>query len=222
MRLFVCFLATSLFYTLHAQQTGAYDDGSNSYFPNEVFSLSVSPLALVDIYNGSAYKAGISFRPVSRMRITADAGGYVPSITEAISDFNEMRGYHFRASIGIPSGHTKHGFGYGLAYQYKKQEFSFQNRTLSIPQDYTAFVNKYAHSYNAYISGDLHFGWRWYLELRLEAGIRYREINNSQNDLIEDTEDWNNSLFNGRIINTKGILPNVSVSVRMNFTPWLD
>ena len=73
----VAIVATSSFISF-GQKMGAYDHGNpDYYYPAEIFSISASPLALVDFYNGSAYKAGISFRPSREYRITADGGGYL-------------------------------------------------------------------------------------------------------------------------------------------------
>lgn len=202
-----------------SQNTGAYDDGSRDYYsPNEILSISASPLALIDTYNGSAYKLGVSFRPVYWMRLSADAGGYLKQFSNTITLFDGMSGYHFRSSIGIPSGALDNDIGFGLSYYYKRQAFSYEGRTVTDPMDYIGNVTKFAHSYNAYISGDVELSSRFYIELRAEVGVRYREITNSHSHLVRDTDGWVDSWFSGRIINQKRFIPNFNISVRLNYS----
>lgn len=218
--LFIILLISCYSFT---QRTAAYDDGSRDiYYPDEVLSVSVSPLALVDPYSGSAYKLGVTFRPIPKIRISADGGGYLPNFTQRITGFDNMNGYHFRTAIGVPSYATNSDIGYGVSYEYKRQDFTYNGRTLTNPTEYTGIVNKFAHSYNGFVSIDLCFGWRFYIELRAEIGLRYREITNSHSLLVEDTEGWAESRYSGRIMNQKQFMPNFGASIRLNYSLWLD
>ncbi|GAB5418324.1 MAG: hypothetical protein Crog4KO_15720 [Crocinitomicaceae bacterium] len=201
---------------------GAYDDGTRAaYYPDEILSIAVSPLALIDSYNGSAYKLGFSLRPSRSLRLTADAGGYVPGLSSSVSDFDNLSGYHFRSSFGLTSASNASGHAFGLSYQYKRQDFTYEGKTVPSPIDYVGAVSKYAHSYNLYYARDLRLGLRFFLEFRAEAGVRYREIFNSHNDLVSDTEGWRDSWFSGRITNQKRLIPNFAITVRLNYSVWL-
>lgn len=204
---------------LFGQNQGAWDDGVREYnTPSERLSVAVSPLALLDVYSGSAYKAGISMRPFLWLRVTADAGGYLPAVTEVFTTFSNMKGYHFRGSIGWVDYFNQ--FGLGLSYQYKKQDFNFTATSVSDSLEYTGHVSKFAHCFNVTGNINLPISQRLFVEIRADLGVRYRDIFNTQSDLVDNSYDWQDSWFSERIKNKQAFMPNIAVAVRLNYTLW--
>lgn len=181
-------------------------------------SISVSPFALLDVYNGASYKAGLTYRPFSYVRFTADGGGYWPQLTKKLTLWNDMKGYNFRTSLGLFFGYLSE-YSLGLEYQYKTQSFNYNDSVPSLPE-FNAQVDKEVHVFNIYGAYDLWISNRIYLELRCGLGVRYRDIFNTRSDDVSSSVYWRDSMNQGRITTTKSIMPNLNFAVRLNYTFW--
>lgn len=207
--------------SLNAQYVGAYNDGSRRYeTTRENLSLSISPLALLDVYSGSAYKAGISIRPYSSIRITADAGGYLMGMAQRMSLWRNLKGYHFRGTVGLLGGYMSE-WSLGLEYQYKKQSFSYLDSVPDQPE-FTSYVDKFVHVGNVFLACQVEIMPRIYVEIRGALGVRYRDIFNTRSDAVSESVYWRDSMNQGRITNKQSLMPNVSLAVRLNYILWLD
>jgi hypothetical protein len=200
-----------------SQQTGAYYMPRSEDLPRERLSLSISPLALVDTYSGSAYKAGITFCP-SIFRISADAGGYLPNLSQKISFWNDLKGYHFRTSVGLYPGRLNQ-WHFGFEYQYKKQSFNYDDSIPNMPE-FNAEVRKFVHVGNIYMGYNAEITRSLYLEVRGGIGVRYRDIFNTRSDDVSNSVYWYDSMNQGRITNKQSLMPNLSLSVRLNYILW--
>jgi len=197
-----------------------YDDGSDRYYATERLSVSASPLALLDVYNGACYKAGFSFRPMNFLRVSADFGGYWPQLTEKIALWKGMKGFNFRTSAGLFLGSFT-DLHLGLEYQYKTQDFNYNDSIPNMPA-FNGQVNKYVHVFNVYGSYDLFLSNRFYIEFRGGLGIRYRDIYNTHSDVLGESVFWWDSMNQGRITTQKSIMPNLNFAIRLNYTFWMD
>lgn len=223
MRLVLIVILTATTFSSFGQQRGAYDDGTKVYYPYERFSISASPLALLQFYSGSAYKAGFSFRPDRKFRITADGGGFLRGMTSLLTPFDNMKGYHFRGTIGASEDFFPYTpIGFGVAYDHMRQNFNYNSRTKTDATDYTASVSKFSHLFNGYANLNLHFGWRFYVELRAEFGLGYYEVSNSHNELLNDSEGFESNWSRGRVEDRKEFNANIALNVRFNYSLWVD
>lgn len=192
----------------------AYGNGSDEELSREILSLSISPLAVIDVYNGSSYKAGISIQPFRPLRFTADFGSYFLRLGKNSLWFN-VKGYNFRASAGINLGYLS-PFSVGLEYQYKKEAFNY-NDSLPNEPGFTAKVNKFVHVFNAYLSYKVELTSRIYLELRGNLGLRYRNIHNTHSAELTNSVYWWDSMNTGRLTNKQSFMPNLNFAVRLNY-----
>lgn len=201
-------------------QVGAYNDGSSryDYRHNERFSLSASPLAIFDVYNGASYKGGITFNPLRRLRLTADIGAYWPTLTKVITTWEDMKGYNFRTSIGVDLSQDR-SLIIGLGYQFKTQDFNYFDSVPNQPE-FNALVNKKVHVFNVCASHVVPINDKFSLEARFALGVRYRETYNTQSATLENSVDWADSMTRGRITEGKSIIPNFQLMIRLNYTLW--
>ena len=112
--------------------------------------------------------------------------------------------------------------GFGFAYDHMRQNFNYNSRTKTDGTDYTASVSKFSHLFNGFANVNLHFGWRFYVELRAEIGVGYYEVNNSHNELLNDSEGFESNWSKGRVENRKEFAPNIALNVRVNYSLWVD
>ena len=201
-------------------QRGAYDYRTRNYDQydtTERIAIGISPLALLDTYNGSSYKGGISIKPIKSLRITADLGTYSPQLIRKLSFWDYLKGYNFRTSVGYYF-FMMGDLSLGLDYQYKKQNFNYTDTVPNQPS-FAAHVDKFVHVFNIYGSYDIDLAVNLYLEIRLNLGIRYREITNDQSDQLDDSVIWYDS-YSGRITQGKNFIPNINLAVRLNYVLW--
>ena len=215
------FLSFILFTFVASSQQGAYayrPRGFRKYEPSARIAIGVSPLALLDFYNGASYKGGISFKPVKILRFTADFGSYWPQLTKIITPWNDIQGYNFRASAGLYLSYTG-DISFGFEYQYKTQSFNYTDSVPNQPS-FVGNVNKLVHVFNLYVSYDWDLTRRVYVELRFNFGVRYRDITNDQSAQLENSVNWHDSLNQWRITQGKNFLANVNFAVRLNYVIW--
>ena len=210
------FMALASFGTY--SQRGAYNDGSRKAIPSEILSISISPLSLLDMYNGSSYKAGLTIRPLRNVRLSADAGGYWKQFSNKLSFWQDLKGYNFRASAGIYLGQLS-PISLGVEYSYKSQEFNYNDSVPDLP-GFTAHVNKFVHVFNVYGSFEQYFTNRFYIELRAGIGLRYRDIYNTHSDALSESINWWDSMTRGRITTMKKSMPNLNFAIRLNYILW--
>lgn len=188
----------------------------------KTLALSLSPCAMFDGYNGSAYKVGLSFKPFKNWRLSADGGSYLKGLSKTYAFLYDIKGLHLRTSVGYRSSKTGR-FNYGFAYNYRVQSF-LQNKIESGEILYTAEIDKKVHSINSFIGWDIYLGNSnsWYIEFRLEAGARSLHIRNSQNELIENPGFLVLRRFSRIHTNHSGVVPHAELAVRLNFLPWIN
>lgn len=220
MKTLVIFLFLFAHTVCHSQQAcAAYGngDGEPAYF-REVLSISVSPLALLDVYNGSSYKAGISIQPINALWFTADFGRYWSGFSSIMSPWDNVEGYNFRTSAGINWG-TMSPFGIGLEYEYKKASFTYFDSLPDLP-GFTASVNKFVHVFNIYGSYKVDLSQHFFLDLRVNLGVRYRDISNDHSDELNNSVFWWDSMNTGKLTNKQSLMPNLNFALRLNYVLW--
>lgn len=184
-------------------------------YPSEAVSINVSPLCLADVYNGSAYRFGAQFRPLKRMAIGGEGGGYIEPFTRTFTPFFHIKGYHYRARLAyFPKKYR--AWSFGVEYQFKHQEFSYSDSTETEPA-FEANVSKKVYGYNVFAAYDHRFTRRLFLDIQLGLGLRYREIFNTRSDVVGNTSTtfpWD-SMNTGRVTTGQNYLPNVTLAVRL-------
>lgn len=183
----------------------------------ERFSLNASPLSVLDMYNGSAYRFGAQYRLFNQFSIGAEGGGYIEPLTQALSGFFDIKGFHWRGRIShSPVKLTNWCFG--LEYQYKEQEFSYLDST-EAQNSFQAEVSKKVHCTNMFVAYDHHLTDRVFFDFQVGLGIRFRDVFNTQSDSVgEDSTlfPWD-SMNNGRVKTGESFLPNFSLTMRIGY-----
>jgi len=181
-------------------------------------SVNVSPLCLLDLYNGSTYRFGVQFRPMKRLSVGGDGGGYIESISKSLTPFFNISGYHYRIRLSYFPKNLSN-FSFGLEYQYKQQKFSYLDST-ETESEFKADVSKKVYCYNLFASYDHNFTDRFFIDFQLGLGLRYRDIYNTRSDVVGSTSivfPWD-SMNTGRVTTGQNLLPNITLAVRVGYS----
>ncbi len=139
-------------------------------------ALQISPLALIDFYNGSSYKLGTTIRLTKSFFFSADFGGY-------FRNFNVYRNYKgfnsdFRIRYQFPDSYS----GISINYFYKQQSFDYPDH-LTDPDNTPIIVHtkKYVNCINFNYEHWIPFlsNERAYLTIIVGAGVRFRNVHSS-------------------------------------------
>ncbi len=216
-RIFFCLiLICKTFSSAAAQQTDSHD--FTDTISSGGISVNISPLCMLDAYNGSAYRLGLQIKPLKFISLGADAGSYFDFLSEKVSVFYNMKGYHVRFRMAYYPKNIQN-FSFGLEYQFKQQSFSYFDSTLTEPA-FEAFVNKKVYGYALFAAYDYHFSNRFYVDFQFGTGFRYREIFNTRSDVVGNTSlawPWD-SMNTGRVKNGHNYIPNFTLAARFSYS----
>ena len=89
------------------------------------FGIRLAPLALVDFYNGSSYKAGFEIMITEKLAFTADIGGYFKNF----NGFKNYKGHNLDFALRYYSSKSSNGerLYISLNYFYKNQAFDYSD-----------------------------------------------------------------------------------------------
>lgn len=137
-------------------------------------SIQIAPLALIDFYNGSAYKIGTEIRLSRNIYLSADFGGYFPHF----NGLKNMKGGNmdFRIRYRFPNSYSS----ISVSYFYKKQSFEYHDSYKEEPDvPVTVFTRKQINCINAnYETRILDDKWG-YISVFAGLGIRFRNVHSS-------------------------------------------
>lgn len=183
--------------------------------PSEIFSITIAPLALIDTYAGSSWRAGVRVRPTSMVVLSADYGTFFEGFSERFTLWRGLKGQNLRCqAMAYPFADKR--YSVGLEYHYKDQNFFYHD---SIPDEpkFIAHVDKRIQSLNAIGAFDHCLNDRLFLNFQLGVGIRHQNTVNSHSDTLSDSVEWWDSMSQIAIENADRLVPSFSAAIRLGY-----
>ncbi len=184
--------------------------------PNKMhLSLQLSPLALIDFYNGSSYRIGSQLILSKNIAVSADFGGY-------FKHFNYLKNnkgfYSFAAfKYRLPnSGESWLSF----SYSYKQQRFDYHDSFVKDPNTpIVVKVQKYVHCFNLNYETNAILFRKSYINFYVGIGIRFRNVQSFQTkhefDELSDGGDSQTLYF--VLIPGQNVWFNINAGLRLGF-----
>ena len=204
------------------QDTGG---GNYNYGINKL-CVTVSPLALMDLWTGPSYRGGAEFKVYKNFSIAFEGGKYFPNALEL---FINNQGFTINTELKyyIERKNTNTGAYVSLEYFYKEQNYnfydSFYGKHLSPlidgPTYFKTFnVSKYVTALTAKIGGMAVSKYNFVFDGYIGLGIRFKNAISSL-DKDDKPKDDSESLS---VINWFGklILPNFELGVKIGYKIW--
>ncbi|WP_430402552.1 hypothetical protein [Fluviicola sp.] len=184
--------------------------------PNKMhLSLQLSPLALIDFYNGSSYRIGSQLVITENIAISADFGGY-------FKNFNYLKNnkgfYSFVAfKYRLPNSPQS---WISLSYSYKQQSFNYHDSFEQDPNTpVVVHVQKYVNCLNLNYETNAILFRKSYINFFAGVGIRFRNVQSLQTkhefDELKDGGDSQTLYF--VLIPGKNTWLNLNAGIRLGF-----
>lgn len=135
-------------------------------------SIQISPLALLDFYNGSSYRLGTQVNVSRTLALSADFGGYFRNF----SYLKNNKGFYsyFAVKYALP----KSSSWLSLSYSYKQQAFDYHDSYIQDPTTpITVHVQKYVNSIS--LNYETRVGQLFkdgYIDFFAGLGVRFRNV----------------------------------------------
>lgn len=184
--------------------------------------IHLSPLSLVDFYNGSHLKSGLYFK-FDRFVFMSDFGAYSEQLTSKITLFESMNGIQTKQSFNWTLDRNG-SFFLGVHWLYKEQQFKLNDIT-NEDIHYQTLIRKTIQTYNLHLGYRAFFGTNsqysehFGLWLEIGLGARHQTIQNTLNELTQDSKEWYDSMHLSSISTGKRWVPNADCSIRL-FWRW--
>nr|WP_294858435.1 hypothetical protein [uncultured Fluviicola sp.] len=145
--------------------------------PNKMhLSLQLSPLALIDFYNGSSYRLGSQLIITKNIAISADCGGYFKNFNYLKNNkgFYGLLAFKYRLPNSPQSWIS-------LSYSYKQQSFDYHDSFLQDPETpIVVHVQKYVNCINLNYETNAILLRKSYINFFAGVGIRFRNVHSFQ------------------------------------------
>jgi hypothetical protein len=211
----LCFLLLWAFFASQ-KVTFAQSEQARSYIPpQEIFSVTFAPVALIDVYAGSSYRIGIRIRPTQDFLLSADYGTYFEKFSERFTFWEELEGQNFRCQPMVYPFEDKR-YSLGIEYHYKEQHFCYHD---SIPDEprFKAQVDKRIQSLHLIGAFDHFVSSRFFFNFQLGLGIRHQDTVNSHHYSLTDSVEWWDSMSAITIESANRYVPSFSGAFRLGF-----
>ena len=187
---------------------------------DEILLITLSPLALADIYDGASYRIGSEIKAGSKLAFALEAGGYLNYLK---STKINPKGFIVKPEIKYYHGNNAKGDRKFVSFEYgfKDQEYGFRHKLLveerPVEKKYQMFRKTHTFTFKYGVSRKL--GHRFYLQWFGGIGLRLlhsgRELSESERDYIDAAVDDCSMQENLIKVEGRKVYPNFQLGLRL-------